>query len=333
MGLGDKIRNIISRVYTPPALKENVQASGKAPLLSPVIIQNATREFESLNREFSSPKAKENLIKWKSCNRRNRFPDMPNYGHNVPNWSPAEKNCVEYLNSNFVEYKDADTSSPKFIAMQAPTPTNMPSFAHLLMKIFIPIIVTIIHRDEGWESHTPYWSRELPSLGNSNYSIRPRTSNCTEGFSVKGSIQVSYMNKKLRWVNHFHVHAWTDNEAPERKYWTSLIGIYDEILKKNNKFASIPRSPSFIVHCSAGIGRTGTFIAGIILYEKFLVARSKKVTSEYSISSIVRSLREMRYGSVATLGQYLFLYDFANYLAEGYTWSDQTPNLSLPSRA
>lgn len=60
---------------------------------------------------------------------------------------------------------------------------------------------------------------------------------------------------------------------------------------------------SIIVHSSAGIGRTGTFIASDLIMQ--IVAE----TSSIAIASLVKRLREQRVKMVQNVEQYLFLYD------------------------
>ncbi len=61
-----------------------------------------------------------------------------------------------------------------------------------------------------------------------------------------------------------------------------------------------------MVHCSAGVGRTGTFIA---------MAICKKIIDEkdeISVFELVRLLREQRWGMVYTFSQYEYLYDYVD---------------------
>jgi len=69
-----------------------------------------------------------------------------------------------------------------------------------------------------------------------------------------------------------------------------------------------------VVHCSAGIGRTGTFISIYNLYHeiKEQINNAKIKEIKFSIMNLVRKLKEMRLYLVESECQYSFLYQFVN---------------------
>lgn len=79
-----------------------------------------------------------------------------------------------------------------------------------------------------------------------------------------------------------------------------------------------------LVHCSAGVGRTGTFIALLNLTTELkgqleLWKENKPLTQGVSIFGTVRKLREQRWGMVFVKSQYQFLYEFLeNYIVREF---------------
>ena len=88
------------------------------------------------------------------------------------------------------------------------------------------------------------------------------------------------------------------------------------------KIIDIYRSENrpIIVHCSAGVGRTGTFIALYNLYCQIIRQKNDSTKSqiEFSIMNTVRKLKEMRAHLVENFDQYLFIYQFVDLLLKEY---------------
>ena len=91
-----------------------------------------------------------------------------------------------------------------------------------------------------------------------------------------------YPTEHLLPVTQFHFTSWPDHGVPN--FATSLISFICRVQKSHNKDLSIP----LLVHCSAGVGRTGTFILLDAMLESI---RTEKDVNVYEFLSGLRKKR------------------------------------------
>jgi protein-tyrosine phosphatase len=113
-------------------------------------------------------------------------------------------------------------------------------------------------------------------------------------------------DNESRKIWHLLFAGWPDFSAPEGADRAALLKLIDISRDKNGDNAINPR----IVHCSAGIGRSGTFIALDWLLQE-LEEGSLDDTPDNAdpVSDVIVKLRDQRAGMVQAKNQFLFLYD------------------------
>ncbi len=99
-----------------------------------------------------------------------------------------------------------------------------------------------------------------------------------------------------RIVKQFQFTDWPDHGVPE--YATPVLAFVKKV-----KYANPPHQGPIVVHCSAGVGRTGCFIV--------IDSQMEKICSEdqVDIYGHVTCLRAQRQYMVQTEDQYIFIYD------------------------
>ena len=182
-----------------------------------------------------------------------------------------------------------------FIAAQAPKENTLQDFWQMVMEYKVATIVMVTNFVESGrkkcEEYFPLKVGKNVIIG--PYEIVLDNENVITGYTIR-MMSVHYKGKIAR-VKHFHFTAWPDHDVPT---------LYDELLLFVSKVQEglIKTKAPMLVHCSAGVGRTGTFIT---LYNlQAAIQQSKPI----SIYSIVHEMREHRPQMVQTFAQYKFIY-------------------------
>lgn len=117
-----------------------------------------------------------------------------------------------------------------------------------------------------------------------------------------------------RTIKQFHFLAWPDHGVPSSPipllHMLQAVDLEHEAVLANLKAASPdsaqPRSP-ILVHCSAGIGRTGTFIIIHTVLKK--LREEGKSVNDVNMKNLVARIRQQRAGCLTQACQYLFCYE------------------------
>lgn len=112
------------------------------------------------------------------------------------------------------------------------------------------------------------------------------------------------IGNESRIVWHLLFCGWLDFAIPEGKDQAGLL----ELLKLSAQKNHVPNNPR-IIHCSAGVGRSGTFIAlEYLLAQLESGAMAEANDEDDMIFDVVNRLREQRMTMVQSDAQYFFLY-------------------------
>jgi protein tyrosine phosphatase len=152
-----------------------------------------------------------------------------------------------------------------------------------------------------------FMSVELLSKEKSGDNLYIRT------FKLKYKIQSkSQIDDKSqeRLISHIQYIGWVDHKIPSSI--KDIVTINDIMEKMKDPLVKTKFIP--IIHCSAGIGRAGTFIACSIIYEYLKKDEIIPKSNEEFIDHIIVNMRKCRKGMVQTPEQYLYIHKFYNFL-------------------
>jgi len=235
----------------------------------------------------------------------NRYMDvLPNAHTRVPLSDSCEMtNCLRYMNANFV--RGADGKSVAYIAAMGPLATTKADFWQMVWDQNSSIIVMLTGLEEGGiPKCVRYWPKEADGDGKVYGSIRVNVSSVNANSGYVHSVMSIQRSGECREVHHFWYKSWPDHGAPNAV--TSILDMLCDIRAVSAAHTSGP----WVVHCSAGIGRTGTFIA--IDMGSHQLACSRRT----ALLGLIRSMREDRGSMVQSPQQAEFAQKALNTVAK-----------------
>ncbi|CAF0850801.1 unnamed protein product [Adineta ricciae] len=222
----------------------------------------------------------------------------------------------DYINANLITmlHKDRD-----YIACQGPLQNTCEDFWDMILQYRISKIVMLTktherHPDDPSklvEKCFQYFPKEINiALKFSSIIVQVIDIDLkTKDLEIR-HLQITRHNDQHT-VIHFYFTGWPDFDVIEPGRFLALI---DQVNRTENcpsdscKSNRNQTSPPMVVHCSAGVGRTGTYIAIDVLMSLLDCPNSDSSTVELDVMGTVHQLRLARNRMVQTKEQYLLLY-------------------------
>ncbi|XP_052249615.1 receptor-type tyrosine-protein phosphatase T-like [Dreissena polymorpha] len=247
------------------------------------------QEFDKIPHGLQHP-----TIVASAATGKNRYKEVYAYDHSrVILTRIADEPHSDYINACHV---DGYTEEKKYIASQGPVNPMVGDFWRMVWEQDVCIIVMVTRLvEEGKMKCLKYWGECKPII-HGYFVVTLSEEKEYSGYTIR-TITVHEKDKPhvCRNVTQFHYTTWPDKSVPTSS--TSLVQFWRKI-RCQKRTAKQP----WLIHCSAGVGRTGTFIAMDYLYDQ------GKETGNIDIPQCVTNLRAQRVNTVQTSSQYRFLY-------------------------
>ncbi|XP_057698773.1 receptor-type tyrosine-protein phosphatase delta-like isoform X20 [Corythoichthys intestinalis] len=236
--------------------------------------------WENSNLEVNKPK--------------NRYANVIAYDHSRVILSGIEGvPGSDYINANYI---DGYRRQNAYIATQGSLPETFGDFWRMVWEQHTANIIMMTKLEEKSRVKCDqYW----PTRGTETYGLIQVTLLDTvelATYSVRTFALYKSGSNEKREVRHFQFTAWPDHGVPEHP--TPFLAFLRRVKACNPADAG-----PMIVHCSAGVGRTGCFIVIDAMVERI---KHEKTVDIYGHVTLMRSQRNYM---VQTEDQYIFIYD------------------------
>ncbi|KAM4022493.1 receptor-type tyrosine-protein phosphatase F isoform 13-T14 [Anomaloglossus baeobatrachus] len=199
----------------------------------------------------------------------------------------------DYINGNYI---DGYRKQNAYIATQGPLPETLSDFWRMVWEQRTTTIVMMTRLEEKSRVKCDqYW----PGRGTETYGMIQVTLLDTvelATYTVRTFALYKNGSCEKREIRQFQFMAWPDHGVPE--YPTPILAFLRRV-----KACNPPDAGPMVVHCSAGVGRTGCFIVIDAMLERV------KLEKTVDIYGHVTCMRSQRNYMVQTEDQYIFIHE------------------------
>ena len=260
---------------------------------------NLSGEYSFFEQYIDYDNQHENNLHQGDMNK-DRYADIKSYKHNIVSIS----NGKGYINASPINI----ITDKYFISTQGPKEETIDDFWKMVCEHECNVILMLCNENEGGRPKCArYWDKHEVK----KFKIKKIKETQKLDYIIREIILIN--GEKEKKVFQIHFTGWPDHGVPDTKDG-KIFEVFLEIIEFIDK-PEIKGNGPIVVHCSAGVGRTGTFISMYYLEKEIRrQIRDKVDFIQFNIFNLVRKLKEMRLYLVQTVSQYKFIYEFVAYL-------------------
>ncbi|KFO97670.1 Receptor-type tyrosine-protein phosphatase O, partial [Calypte anna] len=207
--------------------------------------------------------------------------------------SMNEEEGSDYINANYIP---GYNSPQEYIATQGPLPETRNDFWKMVLQQKSQIIVMLTQCNEKRRVKCDhYWPFTEDPVAYGDITVEMLSEEEHTDW-VYRNFRISYADE-VQDVMHFNYTAWPDHGVPTTNAAESILQ-FVQMVRQNSAKSKGP----MVIHCSAGVGRTGTFIALDRLLQHI---RDHEFVD---ILGLVSDMRSYRMSMVQTEEQYIFIH-------------------------
>ncbi|KAH9490891.1 hypothetical protein Btru_034220 [Bulinus truncatus] len=221
---------------------------------------------------------------------KNRYKNICPYDHNRVHLDKnSTKSHSDYINASHINgYNNVES----FIASQGPHKAILNDFIRMLWEQCIEKIAMLTSlAEDGKMKCEQYWPDE-GKIQFGDIKVKLLSTENFADYSVR-ILELSQKGGKRHTVTQFHYLAWPDKGVPSNPW---------SFAEFQHRVSSEPTPKPLLVHCSAGAGRTGSYIA---LHH---ILKQAEMTGKVNFYQTLVKLRQDRMCMIQTAAQYEFVH-------------------------
>ncbi|KAM9436281.1 receptor-type tyrosine-protein phosphatase H-like [Clarias gariepinus] len=297
-----------SRLFSNSKFKSSNEPKLSSNIYKPIPLKNFPMHFSTMSRDQNCGfiGEYEDLSRVgtdQSCaaatlpenKSKNCFTNVLAYDSSRVKIAPQTGSNTDYINANYIHGYDKEK---QYIAAQGPLPSTVNDFWRMVWEQKSSAIVMLTNCTEGGRIKCEqYWPMDdMPCLyGNVRVSVlSEQKESC---WTRRALVVRNESASEAHIVAHFQFTEWPDHGVPTG---TEALIQFRWIVRQHIETFSF--SGPTVVHCSNGVGRTGTLIALDLLLQQM------DKEEEVSVADCVHRMRLSRPLMVETQSQYVFLH-------------------------